>query len=197
MARELEAKMRVESHAPVRERLETAVAEYLGTVIETNCILDRPDGSLLSEGKGLRVRACRVLEGRPVPATITYKGPRIEGDLKHREEIETAVGDWRATVELLEALAFEERISFEKKRESWRLGHCLIELDTVPCLGTFVEIEGPDEATIHDVRRLLNLEHAALINDNYIHMLAEHCEANGLSPIGITLDSHAMKADGS
>lgn len=188
---ELEAKMRVDAHEPVRERLEAAVAEYLGTVIEMNCIFDRADGSLLAEGKGLRVRECRVLEGRPVPATITYKGPRMKGELKQREEIETAVADGPEAIELLKALGFRERLSFEKKRETWCLGECLIELDTVPHLGAFIEIEGPAKSQIDHVRRLLALQEAALISDSYVRMLAEHCRAQHLAPLNITLDPPA------
>ncbi len=189
MSVELEAKMRVSDHEPVRQRLAAAGAARLGAVLETNCIFDRDDRSLLAEGKGLRVRACRVIDGRDVPATVTYKGPRIEGDLKQREEIETAVADGEAMARLLNALGFHERIRFEKQRETWQLGDCLIELDTVPHLGTFVEIEGPDAAAIHDLRAKLDLADADLINTSYVRMLAEHCEANGMPTIGITLAS--------
>ena len=44
------------------------------------------------------------------------------------------------------ALGYSRVLSFEKRRESWKLGGCNVELDELPHLGTFVEIEGPERS---------------------------------------------------
>src|SRR5512139_1086939 len=125
---EVEAKIKVDSHEAVLERLTALRAMRICRVLETNHIFDSPDRSLLSGGRGLRVRICRAEEGDDPPATLTYKGPRIQGPLKTREEIEVALDDGEAGRELIEALGFVEVLCFEKRRETWRLGDCTVEL---------------------------------------------------------------------
>ena len=73
MAMEIEAKFRVASHAPVRDRLGVLGAEYLGRVLETNRIFGRSDGSLRARGCGLRVRSTESEDGAKPEATMTFK----------------------------------------------------------------------------------------------------------------------------
>ena len=47
---ETEAKLRVDAHEPVRDRLRAGGATFIEKVIETNVIFDRPDGSLRRQG---------------------------------------------------------------------------------------------------------------------------------------------------
>ena len=149
MPLEIEAKLRVESLDPVRERLRAAGAELLGCVLEANRIFDRPDGSLRRGGCGLRVRSCVAESGDAPPATLTFKGPIVPGAFKSRDEVEVSVGDADVAVRILEALGFVVILAYRKRRESWRLRDCRVELDEPPHIGLFVEIEGPDDAAIH------------------------------------------------
>ena len=70
---------------------------------------------------------------------------------------------------------------FQKRRESWALAGCQVEMDELPHLGTFVEIEGPDEASITAVRDRLALASVPGIIETYIAMLADYCRSHGLS----------------
>ena len=90
---EVEAKIKVDSHDAVRRRLATMRAMRISRVLETNHIFDSPERTLLCEGRGLRIRICRAVDGYDPPATLTYKGPRIQGPLKTREEIEVSIDD--------------------------------------------------------------------------------------------------------
>jgi adenylate cyclase, class 2 len=175
---ELECKIRVASHAELRERLRIAKADYVGCVLETNSLFDSPDRALQRAGCGLRIRSTIVLEGRGPGSTLTYKGPRTPGPFKRRKEIETGISDAGAAAALLHALGYVERIILEKRRESWRLGPCRIELDELPRLGLFVEIEGPDEAAIREAMITLDLANAESISETYVSMVA------GLGAIG-------------
>ena len=188
MPMEIEAKFRVASHDGVRERLRGMNAECCGVVIETNVILDRADGSLRKAGCGLRVRSTQVADGSPGVATLTFKGPRKPGPLKSREELEVTVGDGAMGERIMAACGFVTILSYEKRRESWIVGDCRVELDEPPHLGLFVEIEGPGEAAIAKVQTALGLGGEAHVRDSYVHMLIEYCRDHGIVERRLELD---------
>ena len=169
---ELECKVRVEDHSGVRAGLKRAGATCVGRVLETNRLFDGANGSLRLSGCALRVRTTTVIDGSGPGSTLTYKGPRQAGPFKRREEIEVVVEDAVAMVNILGALGLAERFLFEKRRETWTLDACTVELDEVPRLGRFVEVEGPDEGAIRSVLRRVGLEGAASIRESYVSMLA-------------------------
>lgn len=169
---ELECKLAVDSHEPVRDALRSAKAAYVSRVREVNRLFDRADGSLRAAGCGLRVRRVTVLDGDGPGGSVTFKGPVQKGAYKLREEIETPVDDPEAMERLLTALGFTVRVAFEKLRETWRLGGCSVELDELPKIGEFVEIEGPDDASIKRVIGQLQLEEAVQIRENYVTLVA-------------------------
>jgi adenylate cyclase class 2 len=185
MALEVEVKLQVDSHAAVRERMKERGARFMRRVLETNRLFDTRKGRLRKKGCGLRVRSCRAEEGDAPPAMLTFKGPRQPGPMKKREEIETILDDAEVFVSILHRVGFAERICFEKRRESWQLGDCSIELDEVPWLGTFVEIEGPDEDRIRDVQRQLGLADHPIIRSSYVALLHDYCHQHNLSTLPI------------
>jgi adenylate cyclase class 2 len=184
MDRELELKFRITEPQEVRERLGRLGAKRIGAGLECNAIFDDAGRTLLTRGCGLRVRSVRSLDapGDPPRGTLTYKGPIEGGTVKSRPEIETPVSDPDATMRLLEALGFLRVITFEKRRESWQLDACHVEIDELPQLGSFVEIEGPDEAQIRTVQSRLGLASDAIEPDTYVALVARHCEAHGITP---------------
>ncbi|MCH7813995.1 MAG: class IV adenylate cyclase, partial [Planctomycetes bacterium] len=145
MATEIEAKLRVDSHDEVRSALQRHGAVALGQVLETNHILDNADGRLRSQGGALRLRINAPVGGGAAGAVLTFKGPVEPGRLKRRRELETGLDDPATTLELLAVLGFVEVMVYAKRRDSYRLGNCRVELDEVPLLGCFVEIEGAAE----------------------------------------------------
>jgi adenylate cyclase class IV len=54
-------------------------------------------------------------------------------------------------------------------------------LDELPLIGSFVEIEGPDVASIEAVRRTLGLDAEPLLTDSYAAMLSAEIARRGLS----------------
>jgi adenylate cyclase, class 2 len=176
---EIEAKMAVPDHEPVREALRRRGARRLKRTDETNVFFDRPDRSLRAAGEGLRLRTNRDADSGTATHVITHKGPLQPGQLKSREETEVVVDDPAATTRLFERLGLGVTLSFEKRRESWELGACKIELDEVPHLGPFVEIEGPGEAEVLRVREALGLSDRPIIKTSYIALLTRHLEERG------------------
>lgn len=186
---EIEAKMRVPDFAAVRARLVDRGARFVGRYAETNYILDRVDGSLRASGCGLRVRSMDTVEGRDVAATMTFKGPVLKSSVKTREEIEIDISDTDTSLSLLTAIGFQTVMSYRKRRERWDLGDCHIELDEVPLLGTFVEVEGPDEAAVRKARRRIGLGDEPHIRTGYVRMLSDRCRETGRPVIGIGFES--------
>jgi len=139
---EIEAKVSVPDVEVVRKRLREVGAEPAGSVIETNTFFDTDDRSLLAADKGLRLRKkVNASDASDVKFIITFKGPRRHGQLKSREEVELGVEGEREAMSLLSCLGYSRILSFEKRRESWKLGGCHVELDELPHLGTYVEID--------------------------------------------------------
>lgn len=185
---ELECKLAVDSHEPVRDALRAASATRVGRVREFNRLFDRADGSLRAAGCGLRVRQVTLLEGDGPGSSVTFKGPVQKGAFKLREEIETAVADPDSMEMLLVALGYRVHVAFEKLRETWRLGGCLVELDELPRLGEFVEIEGPDDASIQRVMDQLHLEKAIQIRENYVTLVARTGETDADGCVTLCFD---------
>lgn len=174
MPTELEAKMKVEDFAELRHRLDESGAKRAGSAVETNIFFDTPQRTLLPADKGLRLRRSKDDQTGNEKFTITVKGPQQKGELKNRPEAEVRVEDGDDAMAVLGALGFEPTLSFQKKRESWEVDGCKVELDEIPILGRFVEIEGPDDRTVMQAREKLNLSCRPLITTGYITMLARH-----------------------
>ena len=178
MSLEIEAKMKVESFDAVRDRLRDAGAEPRGTVTETNTFFDTPDRALLASDRGLRLRRRASPDGGEA-FIVTHKGPRAHGPLKSREEVELTVESGPDAAALLGALGYAPVLSFEKRRTSFSVDGCSVELDELPHLGTYVEVEGPGEAAVMAVRDKLGLSDAPLIKESYAALLSDHLRASG------------------
>ncbi|MEM9295569.1 MAG: class IV adenylate cyclase, partial [Planctomycetota bacterium] len=141
MGVEIEAKMRLVDRAALEGRLRERGAERVAVLHETNAYYDTAEGGLKATDQGLRVRVETDADGGRT-ATITHKGPRAHGPLKSRTETELPVDDPDLASALLAALGYEHVVTFEKRRDRYALGGCRVELDTLPRIGAFVEIEG-------------------------------------------------------
>ncbi|UCD28381.1 MAG: class IV adenylate cyclase [Planctomycetota bacterium] len=188
MSLEIEAKIKVDSHQKIRAKLVELGADRIGQVFEKNHIFDNAQRTLLAGGRGLRIRSCRSLEGEASSASITFKGPQLDKDLKVREEITTGIDNPQNACTLLKALGYLEFLYFEKRRESWRLDNCKIELDEVPYLGHYVEIEGPNQQQVHRLTESLGLHTLPNITKSYIALLIEYCQQQGIDSSQITFE---------
>jgi adenylate cyclase class 2 len=182
MALEIEAKMRLADPAGLKARLEALAGHPFVSRLERNIFLDTPAAEFRKTDRGLRVRYEQDLTGKAAHKTvITYKGPRQAGAMKSREEIEVQVAEPDAATALLNGLGFAVKLTFEKRRMSWRVDDCRVELDEMPLLGFFVEIEGPGETSINAVRARLKLENEPLEGRSYVTLLAEHLEKHAIA----------------
>ena len=186
---EIEAKFQLATPQPLRQRLRRHGARIRSHVLEVNRLFDTFDRRLGRADRGLRIRTCKTLtvDAADQPtAVLTYKGPRRPAEappsdrrpgksaLKSRAELETMVADAAILADILAQLGYREVVRYEKRRETWRLGTCEIMLDELPQLGWWLEIEGPDAATIEEMRRALGLSDTPMVPTTYVEMAAAH-----------------------
>ncbi|HEX7010951.1 MAG TPA: class IV adenylate cyclase [Phycisphaeraceae bacterium] len=193
MSIEIEAKMRLPDLEAIEHKLQEASAQWVTELMEVNTYFDTPQGQLKSTDQGLRIRLEQPSDAPP-RVVLTYKGPRAHGQLKSRSEVELAVENERDAAQLLAALGYQPVLSFQKRRRRWQLDSCLIELDTLPYLGDFIEIEGPSEQAVLTVRQKLGLEDLPLISASYITMLQTHLREHHIRATRITFQEHDSAA---
>ena len=179
---EIEIKLPVPDLAGLRQKLRSRQArEITSPHHESNDVYDEADGNLRKSGRLLRLR--RTEHG----ATLTYKGPaRFEEGARTREERETAVSDPNEMERILQALGFERRFRYEKRREEWSLDDCVIALDETP-IGTFAEIEG-DPADIRRALQHLDLDASETLPYSYAELYARRRKEDPTLPADMLLD---------
>ena len=158
---ETEAKIRVASLAAVRRLLVAAHGRLSrARALETNTLFDSVAGALSAQGKSLRVRDYGGA------SWLTLKGRvRVSAGLKSRPELETQVGSPEVQTQILISLGFLPRFRYQKRREVWTVGSCVVCLDDTP-LGPFVEVEG-SAAAIHRVSARLGLGPERFLSASY------------------------------
>lgn len=179
MAVEIEAKMRLHDPDAVQARLDELGGVLLARLSETNSYFDTPEGTLKSSDQGLRTRVEVTDPGTPheqVVTKITHKGPRAMGAFKSRLENELTVDNAKGAALLLAALGFQHVLSFEKRRVRYELDGCMIELDELPIIGRFIEIEGPSDEKVMAVREKVGLGDEPILRSSYIAMLRTHLQ---------------------
>ena len=184
---EIEAKMKVEGFEPVLAALRQHNAKSLGEHIETDTFFDTADRELLAADKGLRLRVAVDVNTKRSEALLTHKGPVGLGPLKKRQEIQTVVANPEMMARLLEQLGFKQWLRYQKRRQSWQLDNCRVELDEIPHLGKFVEIEGPNDEAVMKCREKLGLGSQTLIKASYVAMLTAHLQERGESATEVLL----------
>ncbi|MEM6507068.1 MAG: CYTH domain-containing protein, partial [Planctomycetota bacterium] len=97
---------------------------------------------------------------------------------------------------LLGALGYHHVLSFEKRRIRYELDGCNVELDELPIIGRFVEIEGPSEDAVLAVREKLGLSDEPLIRSSYIAMLKTHQQESHSSDAMIQFEDEASVVQG-
>src|SRR5438132_2681783 len=101
---EMEAKLKVNDHAAVRQKLRNLGAKRTHERLETNLIFDAADRSLFASNKALRLRINHDVASGKAQAVLTFKGPAQAGQFKNRQEIETEIDDAKSMEQILKAL---------------------------------------------------------------------------------------------
>lgn len=171
---EIEAKFPVKDLQRVRELLAFHRAELLmDKSYEHNILLDTSTNDLLAENARLRLRK----EGSE--SILTYKrSQKNENGIAYREEIETRIDHFENTRLIFNRLGFLTFFEYEKYRSTYRLAETMVMLDETP-IGFYLEIEGPDEVTIHHTASLLEIDWDQRTDKSYLQVFQEWAAENG------------------
>lgn len=138
---EIEGKYRVSDVDRLMLELDRLGAVFQREESQSDTYLQHPCRDFRITDEALRIR---VIDGVPF---VTYKGPRREGTLKMRPEIEIPLGDTNmdAWHRIWQSLGFEPVATVTKTRRVYRMvldGRELwITIDRVERVGCFAEIE--------------------------------------------------------
>ncbi|MBC8335086.1 MAG: class IV adenylate cyclase [Anaerolineales bacterium] len=180
---ETEVKFHIADVDGLAKRLKDIGAELVSPAIhEYNLRFDTQAGDIYRKSSVLRLR-------RDSKSHLTFKGKskNLDGVLS-REEIEFTVGDFESARKFLEALGYEVVAVYEKIRTEYKLGDLLFMMDKLP-FGTFLEIEGPDVASIQKVARELHLNWRAAVKVGYLGILRRLCDGRELDETFLTFEA--------
>lgn len=207
MFTEIEAKLKVDSLKEIEHKLAELRAEFIAELMQIDFYFDDVNDTLRKTDRCLRLR-CEN-DNKKERFFLTYKGarekppkvalnkPGFAGQFKTRQEVEIEIkltfSGTDSVENLLLALGYKMVLVFDKKRRIWRLGDCVIALDQLPLLGTFVEIEGPDSEKIANIQKTLGLANLPHINESYAFLIEQKLLELGKSKKEIFLSSSAHK----
>ncbi|AGA29391.1 class IV adenylate cyclase [Singulisphaera acidiphila] len=143
MSFEVEIKFRTNSHLELIRRLAEMGARAEPQVAHEDVYLSHPSRDFAQTNEAFRIRRIGT-ENR-----ITYKGPRLSGPTKSREEIEVPFAEGEPSFEqlfrLFNHLGFRKVAAVRKTRQPYHLEYqglpIEVVLDTAEGLGEFAEVE--------------------------------------------------------
>lgn len=148
MGFEVEMKFRGVDHAALAARLASLGAEASPPVDQVDCYLAHPARDFAVTNEALRLRRDGGTN------RITYKGPKLGGPTKTREEVEITFedgeGPYDGMTRLFEALGFRPVATIRKTRTEYALQvdgrYVHVGLDRAEGLGDFAEVEALAES---------------------------------------------------
>jgi adenylate cyclase, class 2 len=170
---EVEVKARVASAQDARARVQELGGERLGKEEQRDTYFAHPQRDFAATDEALRLR--EAWGG----AELTYKGPKLDGRTKAREELTLRLGAPEDAAAMLERLGFRPVAVVAKWRETWKLRGAEVAIDEVEGLpGAFIEVElgterAEDMARLGDraLALLQELGGAESLRTSYLEML--------------------------
>jgi adenylate cyclase class 2 len=185
MADEVEAKFKITDNEA------DAILAKLGrpqTRCETNIFYDTDSRKLEGRGESLRIRSESYSDGH-THFVMTFKGKKKKSRFKIRPEYETKVSSLEEASNIVTALGYKEFFRFEKRRSSYHFDECVIEVDQLPLIGHFCEIEAPSINKIEQMLKQLGFENRTLIVKGYGQLVAAAAKARKIISKDITFAS--------
>lgn len=175
MGFEIEAKLKVDSHELVLQKLREAGAQLIAEQMHLDYYFRKTANP---DDRPIRLRKLTTTKNSKI--FLTYKGPKEKSLYKKREEIEFEVSDFDSAKKLLEAMGYYQALAFEKNRQLWQLNNCEVALDTLPLLGKFIEIEGTDENIIKKVQNDIGIGNLEHVKKGYVNLMSKKIAEAGI-----------------
>lgn len=172
---EAEIKIEVEDIEEIERRVISLGGEFIEEILEEDTYFNHPSRDFSETDEALRIR--RNSKGE---YSITYKGPKIDGETKSRLELSCDLKN-DCIIEILEKLGFERVLTVRKRRRLFKLGEFSLALDRVEGLGSYLEVETiVDEGDFERAKRKLmelveklGLDPRKSIRKSYLELLLE------------------------
>ena len=140
---EIEQKFRLTGNELIEAGIAKMGANSLGEMVEEDHYFNAPDRDFAKTGEALRIR--RIGDNN----FLTYKGPKLQQEVKVRKELEIAILPGQQAFEnfreMLLALGYKFVTVVRKKRTEWKFKlhsfDMALCLDHVEKLGQFMEVE--------------------------------------------------------
>ncbi|NPA22893.1 MAG: class IV adenylate cyclase [Crenarchaeota archaeon] len=136
---EIKYKLPDEAASRIEREIINGKWRFLYEVEERDVYLAHPCRNFAETDEALRIRVEK--KGHSCCVLLTYKGPRIGGEGKTREEISVEVEDADKCLAVLERLGFKKVADIVKRRRVYEKDNLTLTVDDVEGLGRFVEIE--------------------------------------------------------
>jgi adenylate cyclase, class 2 len=160
MHTEIEATFLEVDHDALRKRLQALNAKCEQPLfIMSRTVYDYPDLRLDKDRSWLRVRK------EADKTTVAFKHRESEA-VDGMKEIELEVSSYKDMCGIFEAIGLKQKAVQETKREVWRLEACEIMLEEWPWIPPYVEVEGPDEASVRNISEKLGFTIADAMFDS-------------------------------
>lgn len=141
--------------------------------LQDDTLYDTPSATLRDSGAVLRLRE----DG--ASSAVTLKGPAEAALMKVREEYEASVSDLAVLRRVFGAVGLSPWFRYQKYREEYAAAELTIAIDETP-VGTFVEIEGGEEAIVA-MTHALGRTPADFVLDSYYRLFMKRREQYGLA----------------
>ncbi len=146
---EIEVKAKVTELEALEKQIINRGWKFRKEVVEEDTYFNHPNRDFTVTDEALRLRKSG---GK---CYLTYKGPKVDGLTKTREEHNVEVGSAVDAQVILKNLGFKEVLPVRKTRRYYRLEEFDIMLDNVEGLGNYIEIEKRGEYKPQELLDLL------------------------------------------
>jgi predicted adenylyl cyclase CyaB len=168
---EEELKIALPEIESVMRRLIEIGATRTGQIKEIDTYFDSRQNSMSGEGKMLRLRE----DGKR--AILAYRDLKSLGPL--RKGIELEVSDFKRMVDVFASLGFVQVGRVEKIRQRFSYERVAINLDNLPFMGYFLDIQGFRENIAHAAERL-RIDTSKKIEQNYLELFRIYQKQNNI-----------------
>jgi adenylate cyclase class 2 len=155
MSTEIEVKVLEIEPARIISKIEQLGGVQAGNWLIRTQVYDFPDRRLLSQGSYIRVRNEGSIWHWTYKRKISQSAKCMEA--KTMEELDVEASDPETVHHILQALGLEVVLYFEKKRQHYKNGSVIFDVDELPTIPPFLEIEAPSLQEIHDALEKLGI----------------------------------------
>jgi len=176
MSLEVEAKFRItpQQATQIQSFLRKEKATKLGNRFETNVYFDTKKSDFKKKGKAIRLRSIQKTDLKTRYARLldehilTVKtNSKLKSKYKSKIEHELTGLPYDTTLNILKVLNLQPVLIFQKKRISYKYKNAKIEIDQIPIIGYFCEIETNNEKLIKEILKDIKCENVKLIKIGY------------------------------